>query len=343
METTLGKRIMLCRKKLGLTQDKLAEHLGVTPQAVSKWENDQSCPDIMMLPKLSSLFGITTDELLGIEREAKDELPILEGTVEDGNTKKGPHNFELNFEPGKRDAIFIAVFVLFMGALSLVSALVGLEISFWNILWPSAILAAGIRGFFRKFSYFSIVCFLLGSYFLLENIGYDLNVSWKLAFPILILLLGLSLFVDALRKPKHSRWYMRHNNKVVSHKGHGGNLVNDYSESEDTGTFSCSLSFGSDYRQVTMERMVSGNIDCSFGELTLDLCSCESFAENCRLDVDRSFGSTTILVPKLIQVIPSSSTAFAGLDIQGSPNADASSVIHMDADVSFGSITVCYC
>ena len=65
MEQTLGKRIVHHRKKLGLTQDQLAEQLGVTAQAVSKWENDQSCPDITMLPKLAAIFGITTDALLG--------------------------------------------------------------------------------------------------------------------------------------------------------------------------------------------------------------------------------------------------------------------------------------
>ena len=44
MEDTLGKRIAAHRRRLGLTQDRLAELLGVTAQAVSKWENDQSCP-----------------------------------------------------------------------------------------------------------------------------------------------------------------------------------------------------------------------------------------------------------------------------------------------------------
>ena len=65
MEQTLGKRIIEHRKALGLTQDQLAEKLGVTAQAVSKWENDQSCPDITMLPKLAEIFGTTTDALLG--------------------------------------------------------------------------------------------------------------------------------------------------------------------------------------------------------------------------------------------------------------------------------------
>ena len=64
MEQTLGKRIMENRKRLGWTQDRLAEQMGVSAQAVSKWENDQSCPDISLLPKLAELFGITVDELL---------------------------------------------------------------------------------------------------------------------------------------------------------------------------------------------------------------------------------------------------------------------------------------
>ena len=71
MEETLGKRIIANRKRLGMTQDKLAEQLGITAQAVSKWENDQSCPDIAMLPKLAEIFGISIDELLGITAQEK--------------------------------------------------------------------------------------------------------------------------------------------------------------------------------------------------------------------------------------------------------------------------------
>ena len=77
MEQTIGKRIAACRKRMGLTQDALAEQLGVTAQAVSKWENDQSCPDITMLPKLAKVFGITTDEILGIEREKVYEAQVV--------------------------------------------------------------------------------------------------------------------------------------------------------------------------------------------------------------------------------------------------------------------------
>ena len=61
---SLGKRIAERRKKKSLTQDQLAEALGVSSQAVSKWENDISCPDISLLPKLSDILGISIDALL---------------------------------------------------------------------------------------------------------------------------------------------------------------------------------------------------------------------------------------------------------------------------------------
>ena len=70
----LGKEITKCRKKLGMTQEALAQTLGVTNQAVSKWELDQSCPDIQLLPQLADIFGITVDELFG--REAKKQEPV---------------------------------------------------------------------------------------------------------------------------------------------------------------------------------------------------------------------------------------------------------------------------
>lgn len=49
---TLGKRIAKLRREKGLKQDQLAEKLSVSLQAVSKWENDQTCPDIGLLPEL---------------------------------------------------------------------------------------------------------------------------------------------------------------------------------------------------------------------------------------------------------------------------------------------------
>lgn len=67
---TIGKRISEHRKAKNIKQEKLAEMLLVSPQAVSKWENDISCPDISLLPKLAEILGITVDELLSGKKES---------------------------------------------------------------------------------------------------------------------------------------------------------------------------------------------------------------------------------------------------------------------------------
>lgn len=66
---SLGERIAHYRKKAQLTQEQLAEKCSVTAQAVSKWENDLTSPDISLIAPLSALFGITCDELLGVKKE----------------------------------------------------------------------------------------------------------------------------------------------------------------------------------------------------------------------------------------------------------------------------------
>ena len=71
---TMGSVIINHRKRLGLTQETLAQELGVTNQAVSKWELEQACPDVMLLPVLADIFGITIDELFG--REPKKQAPV---------------------------------------------------------------------------------------------------------------------------------------------------------------------------------------------------------------------------------------------------------------------------
>ena len=61
---TIGKNIAIHRKEKGITQEQLAEICHVSPQAVSKWENDISCPDITLLKPIARAFGISVDALL---------------------------------------------------------------------------------------------------------------------------------------------------------------------------------------------------------------------------------------------------------------------------------------
>jgi transcriptional regulator with XRE-family HTH domain len=66
---SIGKNIAKYRKAKGLTQEELGAKLGVTNQAVSKWESEVSMPDVMLLPEIANALNITLDDLYGIAKE----------------------------------------------------------------------------------------------------------------------------------------------------------------------------------------------------------------------------------------------------------------------------------
>ena len=64
---SLGKRIADARDDSGLTQKDLADRVGVTAQAVSKWERGSSCPDISILDEIADTLGVSVSSLLGVK------------------------------------------------------------------------------------------------------------------------------------------------------------------------------------------------------------------------------------------------------------------------------------
>ena len=74
MKKTLGTIIAELRKQHGMTQLELAEKMGVTDKAVSKWERDLSCPDINSLPTLAEILGVSVEDLMQIKKDA--EAPV---------------------------------------------------------------------------------------------------------------------------------------------------------------------------------------------------------------------------------------------------------------------------
>lgn len=72
MEIRIGNKVRELRKKRGLTQEQLAENIGVSFQAVSKWENDIALPDITLVPVIAQYFGVSTDEILCYDSTEKD-------------------------------------------------------------------------------------------------------------------------------------------------------------------------------------------------------------------------------------------------------------------------------
>ena len=93
MNEVLGNNIMRLRKEHDLTQEQLANGLGITYQAVSKWETGVSRPDISMLPLLADVFEVSIDELFGRAapvREAQAEAPEEKSDAPEGLTLPWP-------------------------------------------------------------------------------------------------------------------------------------------------------------------------------------------------------------------------------------------------------------
>ena len=80
---TLGRRIARLRLAKTATQERLAKELNVSPQAVSKWENDVNYPDISLLPDLARFLGVSVDELLsGANASAQESASVQENAAE---------------------------------------------------------------------------------------------------------------------------------------------------------------------------------------------------------------------------------------------------------------------
>ncbi len=93
MELQIGNRIRELRKASGMTQEQLAELIGISFQAVSKWENNIALPDISLVPTLARIFGVTTDEIFAynlvemreeIERYVNEAAKLRESNPNEG-------------------------------------------------------------------------------------------------------------------------------------------------------------------------------------------------------------------------------------------------------------------
>lgn len=98
---TFGNMVAVLRKQKGMMQLELAEKMGVTDKAVSKWERDLSFPDVSSIPKLAEILEVSVDELMQVKAESKEDAP----------KKKADEIIDLAFK-GVALAMGIAVVVL---------------------------------------------------------------------------------------------------------------------------------------------------------------------------------------------------------------------------------------
>lgn len=325
---TMGKRIAQLRKEKGWTQEQLAEKLGVSAQAVSKWENDISCPDITLLPLLASTLGVTTDELLGIE-PIEPHVVVVEN---DSGKKK--HDWEWSFDgAGKRGSIIFGCMLLLLGLIYLLSNIEGIPITtegnFWWIVLSLFLLGVGISSFKKKFSFTGVGFILLSGYlFYVKVINLSANISFNIIWPIVVVLIALGIIFQVFTKRSVAkRIHRRGKEPVFAYKEDAGNIMID-------------CSFGDEKAECSLPEVRGADIDVSFGNYTLDLSKVETFSENCVFKTDVSFGSLVLIIPERVNIMKSVTSSFGSCTVRGNQNMEGGATIILKGDVSFGSIDI---
>ncbi|WP_138263772.1 helix-turn-helix transcriptional regulator [[Clostridium] hylemonae] len=84
---SLGNNLFNARKAKGLSQEMTAEKLGVSRQTISKWETDETLPDIQQSKKLAVLYGLTLDELIEFDIDVKEIQEVIERTSDEVSDK----------------------------------------------------------------------------------------------------------------------------------------------------------------------------------------------------------------------------------------------------------------
>lgn len=83
----LGNNLFQARRKAGLSQEIVAEKLGVSRQTISKWETDETVPDIYQSKKLAKLYNLSLDELIEFDVDIKEIEEVIKNTNEETEAK----------------------------------------------------------------------------------------------------------------------------------------------------------------------------------------------------------------------------------------------------------------
>ena len=331
METqTMGKRISSLRKNKGLTQEQLADRLGVSAQAVSKWENDVSCPDISLLPQLSDVLGVTTDELLG----AKPIEPhVVVVDAKDKKQQDASKGFSVSYGGDKKEGVWFAVAVILVGLAFLFTRTgilpFGSEMTLFGIIWPAVLIGVGVSWFVKSYSAIGLGLGVLGIYYLLYNIGaVSYELKWSIVWPILIVLFGVTILLDKLLPNRHGKW------------NGSGKASAEYNDNAGFIDYDCS--FTEETRKVTTDEFAGADLDISFGKGTLDMTGVKSVRTGASINADVSFGSLEIWMPRTIRIAVNSNKAFGAIQMKGDADADAPYTVQLVGDVSFGSLEIKY-
>ena len=96
MQLDLGQKIRELRRRDGRTQEALAEAIGVTSQAVSRWEANGGYPDMEIIPSIANYFGISIDELFGYNNERSKKIDELAAKIDQMNFQNNGVDININ-------------------------------------------------------------------------------------------------------------------------------------------------------------------------------------------------------------------------------------------------------
>jgi len=346
---TLGKRIAALRKEKGLTQEQLAEKVGVSAQAVSKWENDVSCPDITLLPLLADLFGVSVDELLGVKPVEPHVIILDKDEVPNEEKKgKGSFNFEWNKSSNRWTTVAFCIGAILICLFFLLHSLPGVQmfpyieteeltLKGWNYVWPLMLFTFGLMNV-RSNIALSVTMMAFGGYEFVRRVllGYGVATLPTIPWYVILLVFAIVMLLLVILGKTH---IFRKKDRIVHRNGDRSPRM-DYRD--DNNYMRADMSFGNGTIHYDRDVLAGGSIDSNFGDYTIDLRDVTTFAQDCLLKIDQSFGNITLLLPKHVRLVKSSDTSFAAVTSTGDPDPDATQTIIIRADVSFGSLQVKY-
>ena len=330
---TLGKRIAMLRKNQGWTQEQLGEKVGVSAQAVSKWENDLACPDIATLPLLADLFGVTTDELLGV-KPIEPRVVVLDKDPEEEQKKA---HFRLSFQKdtGKWGAIVLCITAILVCTMLILRSATPLfnrpDVGTWNYIWPILVFGLGLL-IVRNSPVLGITAMAFGAY---ELVWFGWGVPFEIKWYVVLLIFAVAMLVRIIL----DKLGLLPKKRDVRMEGSAPNRVCEYS---DEGQFlRAEMRFGSNRIEYPYDTLNGMDLETSFGDHRIDLRKVQHF-HGCVLKADVNFGNVVILVPDCVRITRSADTAFAAVHVLGAPRPDASETAYLRGDVNFGNLEIRY-
>ena len=339
---TLGKRIAALRKEKGMTQEQLAEKVGVSAQAVSKWENDASCPDITLLPLLGDILGVSVDELLGV-KPIEPHVIIIDKEESAPEKSTGGKKFQWEWHAGKWSTIafcigliLVCLVFLLRNFTPLFPDYTGKEITLnaWGYVWPLLVFTLGLIFVRGEFIVGSALLTVGGYEFVRRTLipfGYNLpGVPWYVILLVIAIVLLIKTIINAIRP---------HRNVESSYRASRSPVMNVMQEND---FLNAEMKFGNGTVVYEKEVFTGGKVEMGFGEYAVDLTNVKRFTENCVLDVDQSFGSLTVILPKHVRAVKASDLKFASYASVGEPDPDAAQTLIVKNEVAFGTLQIKY-